>query len=69
MVYSQTERGFIVERYFASKWLAPLREAFSSAYRNKEVPNEATLHRMVTKFQTWVMFVYDKCLWSDRAEK
>jgi hypothetical protein len=31
--------------------LAAIREAFISAYPNKEVPNETTTHRLVTTFR------------------
>jgi hypothetical protein len=41
MVYSRAERVFILEHYFASKSLAAVREAFSNAYPDKEVPNNA----------------------------
>jgi hypothetical protein len=41
---------FILEHYFASKSFAVVREAFRNAYLDKEVPNEATIHRLITKF-------------------
>jgi hypothetical protein len=50
MVYSLAERVFIPEHYFASKSFAAVREAFSSAYPDKKVPNKTTIHRLVTKF-------------------
>jgi hypothetical protein len=43
---------FILEHYFASKSFAAVREAFCSAYPDKEVPNKTTIHRLVTKL--WV---------------
>jgi hypothetical protein len=50
MVYSRAERVFILEHYFASKSFAAVREAFSNAHPDKEVPNKTTIHRLVTKF-------------------
>jgi hypothetical protein len=52
MVYSRVERVFIL----ASKSFAAVRKAFSDAYLNKEVPNKATIHGLVTKFRV------DACL-------
>jgi hypothetical protein len=49
MVYSRAERVFILEHYFASKSFATIREAFSKAYPDMEVPNK-TIHLRVTKF-------------------
>jgi hypothetical protein len=40
MVYSQAERVFILEHYFASNSFVAVREAFSNAYPDKEVPNK-----------------------------
>jgi hypothetical protein len=51
MVYSRAERVFILEHYFASKLYAAVREAFSNAYPDKEVPNKTTIHRLVIQFQ------------------
>jgi hypothetical protein len=51
MVYSQAERVFFLEHYFASKSFAAVRESFSIAYPNKEVPNKITIHRLVTTFR------------------
>jgi hypothetical protein len=48
MVYSRAERVFILEYYFASKSFSAVREAFSSVYPHKEVPNKTTTHRLVT---------------------
>jgi hypothetical protein len=39
MVYSRAERVFILEHYFASKSFSAVRETFSNAYPDKEVPN------------------------------
>jgi hypothetical protein len=50
MVYSRAERVLILERYFASKSFAAVREAFSNEYPDKEVPNKKTIHRLVTTF-------------------
>jgi hypothetical protein len=47
---------FILEHYFASKSFTAVREAFSNAYPDNEVPNKTTIHRLVAKF--WV----DTCL-------
>jgi hypothetical protein len=44
-----TKRMFILEHYFAPKSSAAVREAFSNAYPDKEVPNK-TIHRLVTNF-------------------
>jgi hypothetical protein len=51
MVYSRAERVFILEHYFASKSFAAVRETFSNAYPDREVPNKTTVHRLVTKFR------------------
>jgi hypothetical protein len=51
MMYSRAERVFILEHYFASKSFSAVREAFSNAYPDKEVPNKTTVHRLVTKFR------------------
>jgi hypothetical protein len=51
MVYSRAGRVFILEHYFASKSFVAVREAFSNAYHDKEVPNNTTVHRPVTKFR------------------
>jgi hypothetical protein len=67
MVYSRAERVFILEHYFASKSFAAVREAFSNAYPDKEVPNKTIVHRLVTKFGTQEVFVCDKCSSSDRT--
>jgi hypothetical protein len=50
MVDSRVELVFILEHYFASKSFAAVREAFSNAYPDNEVPNK-TIHRLVTKFR------------------
>jgi hypothetical protein len=50
IVYSREEREFILEHYFASKSFAAIREAFTNAYPDKEVPNKTTVHRLVTTF-------------------
>lgn len=39
MVSSLTERVFIFQYYFASKSFAAIREAFSSAYPDKDIQN------------------------------
>jgi hypothetical protein len=43
MVYSPADRVFILEHYFASKSFAAVREAFSNAYPDEEVPNKTTI--------------------------
>jgi hypothetical protein len=65
MVYSRTERVFILEHYFASKSFVAVREAFSNAYPDKELPNK-TIHRLVTKFRD-TGSVCDKCSSSDKT--
>jgi hypothetical protein len=44
MVYSQAERVFILEHYFASKSFVAIREAFGNLYLDKEVLNKTTIH-------------------------
>jgi hypothetical protein len=44
---------FILEYYFASKFFAAIREAFSNAYPDKELPNKTTIHRRETKFRVY----------------
>jgi hypothetical protein len=41
---------FILEHYFATKSFAAIRETFSNAYPDKEVPNKI-IHRLITKFR------------------
>jgi acyl carrier protein phosphodiesterase len=41
---------FILEHFFASKSFDAVREAFSNAYPDKELPNKTTIHRLVTTF-------------------
>jgi hypothetical protein len=50
-MYSRAELVFILENYIASKLSAAVREAFSSAYPDKEVPNKTKIHRLLTKFR------------------
>jgi hypothetical protein len=42
-MYSREECVLIVETYFTSKAFTAVREAFSSAYPDKEVPNKTTI--------------------------
>jgi hypothetical protein len=42
---------FILEHYITSKSFAAVREAFSNAYPDKEVPNKTKIHQLVTKFR------------------
>jgi hypothetical protein len=49
-VYSRAERMFILEHYFAPTSFAAVRETFSNAYPDKEVPKK-TIRRLVTKFR------------------
>jgi hypothetical protein len=51
MVYSRAERVFIFEHYFASESSATVREAFSNAYPDIELPNKTTVHRLVITFR------------------
>jgi hypothetical protein len=66
MVYSRAERVFIIEHHFASKSFAAVREAFSNAYPDKEVPNKTTVYRLVTKFRD-PGSVCEKCSSSDKT--
>jgi hypothetical protein len=50
MVYSRAERVFILEHHFTSKSFAAVREAFSNANPDKEVPKKTIIQRLVTKF-------------------
>jgi hypothetical protein len=59
MVYSRAEQVFIFEHFFASKSFAAVREAFSNAYPDKDVPNKITIHRLATKFRD----TGSVCLW------
>jgi hypothetical protein len=63
-VYSQAVRVFILEHSFASKQFSAVREAFSNAYLDKEVPNKTTIHRLVTEFRAQEVFV---CSTSDKT--
>jgi hypothetical protein len=56
MLYSRVERMFILEHCFASKSFAAVRETFSNAYPDKEVPNKTILHRLVTTSGTQEVF-------------
>jgi hypothetical protein len=47
---SCVECVFILEHYFEAKSFAAVSEAFSNAYREKEVPSKTTMYRMVTTF-------------------
>jgi hypothetical protein len=60
MVYSRAECVVILESYFASKSFAAIREAFSNAYPDKEVPNKSTIHWLVTKFRNTGSVCYKK---------
>jgi hypothetical protein len=42
---------FILEHCFTSMSFATVREGFSSAYTDKEVPNKTTVHQLITKFR------------------
>jgi hypothetical protein len=50
-MFSLEERVFILEYYVASRSFAAVREEFSNAYPDKEVPNKTTVHRLVTEFR------------------
>jgi hypothetical protein len=45
-VYSRAEHVYVLEHYFASKNFAAVREAFSSLYPDKEVPNNTEIYRL-----------------------
>jgi hypothetical protein len=49
-VYPRAECLIILEHYFASKSFAAVREAFSNAHSDSELPNK-TIHLLVTKFR------------------
>jgi hypothetical protein len=51
MVYSLAERVFILEHNFAPKSFAAVREVFSKAYPEKQVPNKTSIRRLATKFR------------------
>jgi hypothetical protein len=51
IIYSRAECVFFLEHYFASESFAAVRGAFSDAYPDKEVTNETTGHRLLTKFR------------------
>jgi hypothetical protein len=69
MVYLRAERVFILEHYFASKLFAAVREAFSDAYPDKEVPNKTTIHQLVTTFRDKEVFVCDKCPFREKKKQ
>jgi hypothetical protein len=46
-------RIYILERYFASKSIAALREAFSNMCPEKNSPNKTEILRLVTKFMVY----------------
>jgi hypothetical protein len=51
---------FILEHYFAYESSAVVREAFNNAYPDNKIPNNTTIHRLVTIFR-W-MFVFEKAV-------
>jgi hypothetical protein len=51
MLYSRAERVFILEHYFTFKSFVAVRQVFSNAYPDKEVPNKTAKHGLVTKFR------------------
>jgi hypothetical protein len=57
---------FILEHHFTSKSFAAVREAFSNANPDKEVPNKTIIQRLVTKFGAQEVFACDKCSFSDK---
>jgi hypothetical protein len=67
MVYSQAECVFILEHYFGSKSYDTVREAFSNAYTDKEVPNKTTIHQVVTKFWDTGSVCDRKHVWHQRV--
>jgi hypothetical protein len=46
---------------------AAVRDAFSNAYPDKEVPNKTTIHQVVPTFQDTEVFVCDKCALDDKT--
>jgi hypothetical protein len=65
MVCSLAERVFILEHYFVPKSFAAVREAFSNAYPDKEVPKQTAVHWVVTKFRD----AGSVCLWQVLIER
>jgi hypothetical protein len=57
---------FVLEYHFASKSSVAVREEFSNACADEEVPNNTTLRGLVIKFRDTDVFVCDKM--SCRAE-
>lgn len=45
------QKAFIIKHYFASKSFVVVREAFSNAFLNNEVPNKITMDRLVINFR------------------
>jgi hypothetical protein len=67
MVYSLAERVFILEYYFTSKSFAAVREAFSNAYPDKELPNKTTIQQLVTIRDTGSVCVSLRRWWTFSA--
>lgn len=61
-MFSRGGRKFILNHYFASKSFAAVRETYSNAYPDKEIPSKTAIHRLVTQFRV------DDCL-RERGEK
>jgi hypothetical protein len=65
MMYSRTERVFILEHYFSSKSFAAVREAFSNARKFRRRQQYTDL----IKFRDIGSFVSGKCLSSDKTDE
>jgi hypothetical protein len=64
MMYAATQRVFVLECYPGAKPSAALREAFSGAYADKQVPSKTTVRRLVTQCQD----TGSVCLWQVRQK-
>jgi hypothetical protein len=51
MGYSKQERTFLVEQFYKTKSILKCLEAFRCKYRNKKVPNRATIYRIINRFR------------------
>jgi hypothetical protein len=58
-VLSQAERVFILGYFITPKSFAAVHEAFSNTYPDKEVPNNTTVHQLVTFRDAEVFLIND----------
>jgi hypothetical protein len=68
MVCSRAERVFVLEHYFASKSCAAVREAFSNAYPDKEVPNKRAVQLVTTFLDTGNVRVSSRRWWTSTVK-